>query len=251
MAEALDAHRKAVQAEHPEITLTQMYNVLEKVKAGSKSSPSPLAGEGAQRADEGLVDTRSTATNPSSVASRHLLPQGEKGKLSDDEKRIFDHALILILKERHEELNAAVADAYGWPVDLSDDEILARLVVLNKERAAEEARGHVRWLRPDYQIPRFGSAAEKQEQLEAELVAPVLAPASKANFPTGAVEQTAALMHALAQSSSALTATELALHFKQGKKAIPRVEATLSSLLRTGFIFASDNGKRFALRRAA
>ena len=37
-------------------------------------------------------------------------------------------------------LDAAVAAAYGWPVDLSDDQILERLLALNLERAAEEAR---------------------------------------------------------------------------------------------------------------
>ncbi len=35
----------------------------------------------------------------------------------------------------HKELDAAVAAAYGWPADLSDDEILARLFALNQERA--------------------------------------------------------------------------------------------------------------------
>jgi type II restriction/modification system DNA methylase subunit YeeA len=35
----------------------------------------------------------------------------------------------------HKELDAAVAAAYGWPADLSDDEILARLFKLNQERA--------------------------------------------------------------------------------------------------------------------
>jgi hypothetical protein len=29
----------------------------------------------------------------------------------------------------------AVVDAYGWPHDLSDEEILARLLALNAERA--------------------------------------------------------------------------------------------------------------------
>jgi hypothetical protein len=34
----------------------------------------------------------------------------------------------------------AVLDAYGWPHDLSDEEILARLLALNLERAACWAR---------------------------------------------------------------------------------------------------------------
>jgi hypothetical protein len=38
----------------------------------------------------------------------------------------------------HSELDAAVAAAYGWKVDISDDEVLARLLALNAERAAAE-----------------------------------------------------------------------------------------------------------------
>jgi hypothetical protein len=36
------------------------------------------------------------------------------------------------------------------------EEILERLVALHDERVEEEKRGTVRWLRPEYQIPRFG-----------------------------------------------------------------------------------------------
>lgn len=42
-------------------------------------------------------------------------------------------------------------EAYGWPADLSDERIFMRVVALNKERAAEEARGLIRGLRPEYQ----------------------------------------------------------------------------------------------------
>ncbi len=35
----------------------------------------------------------------------------------------------------HEKLDKAVFAAYGWPHDLSDEEILARLLALNLERA--------------------------------------------------------------------------------------------------------------------
>ena len=40
----------------------------------------------------------------------------------------------------HKKLDAAVAAAYGWPADLTDDQILERLLKLNLERAAEEAK---------------------------------------------------------------------------------------------------------------
>ena len=35
----------------------------------------------------------------------------------------------------HQALDAAVFDAYGWPHDLSDEEILERLLALDLERA--------------------------------------------------------------------------------------------------------------------
>jgi hypothetical protein len=120
--------------------------------------------------------------------------------LTGDDRRIFDDGLVLILKELHDRLDAAVADAYGWPADLGDNDILARLVALNKERAQEEARGIVRWLRPDYQIPRFGTAAQKAEL---DLVGgadttPDAATAAgpKPLFPADDMAQTAAVMAA-------------------------------------------------------
>jgi len=100
------------------------------------------------------------------------------------------NGLVLILKELHDRLDVAVAEAYGWPSALTDYEILTKLVALNKERSAEEKRGLVRWLRPDYQIPRFAQGVDKQAakeegaQVAAELVAAV---EQKPSFPSGAV----------------------------------------------------------------
>ncbi|MDP2325355.1 MAG: class I SAM-dependent DNA methyltransferase, partial [Gammaproteobacteria bacterium] len=42
------------------------------------------------------------------------------------------------LEHAHRSLDEAVASAYGWPVDLSDDEVLARLFALNQKRAAKD-----------------------------------------------------------------------------------------------------------------
>lgn len=50
---------------------------------------------------------------------------------------------------------------------------------------------------------------------------------------------------------SAISAGELAGTFKQGKKAEARIAASLSSLARTGFIFSSEGGRKFSLRRVA
>ena len=45
------------------------------------------------------------------------------------------HARAAWLADCHARFDAAVAAAYGWPADLSDDAILERLLALNLERA--------------------------------------------------------------------------------------------------------------------
>jgi hypothetical protein len=108
VAEELDAHRKRQQALHLKLTLTDMYNVLAKLRAGEP--------------------------------------------LDKKDKTVHEQGLVSVLRQLHDELDALVAEAYGWPADLPDEEILARLVALNAERAAEEAAGVIRWLRPEYQV---------------------------------------------------------------------------------------------------
>jgi hypothetical protein len=44
------------------------------------------------------------------------------------------------LELAHENLDRAVLDAYGWPDNLSDAELLELLFALNRERAEAEAR---------------------------------------------------------------------------------------------------------------
>jgi len=43
------------------------------------------------------------------------------------------------LTNAHRTLDHAVLDAYGWPRDLGDEEILGRLLALNLERAGATA----------------------------------------------------------------------------------------------------------------
>jgi hypothetical protein len=212
IAEELDAHRKHVLARHPKLTLTGLYNVLEQLRVGTKPDA-----------------------------------------LDEHDRKSFDDGLVLIMKELHNNLDVAVAVAYGWPADLSDDEILARLVALNKERSAEEKRGLVRWLRPDYQIPRFAKGVDRQAaKEEGAQVAAELIPAveQKPSFPSGAVEQTAAVFAALAAASEPLDAKGLAAQFKRTKTSEKKVGEVLASLARLGYV-TSEDGKTFALRRVA
>jgi hypothetical protein len=92
----------------------------------------------------------------------NLVEVVRSGTLPPDQEAQATRARARIVAKLHGDLDAAVAAAYGWPADLAPAEIVARLVALNAERAAEEAAGHVRWLRPDYQEPRFGNGIEEE-----------------------------------------------------------------------------------------
>jgi hypothetical protein len=184
-----------------------------------------------------------------------VLEKLRRGEALDDaEEAIKDKGLVLIVKELHDRIDGLAAEAYGWPADLSDDEILARLVALNAERAAEEKRGLVRWLRPDYQRARAGVAGRAEarpdeEQLEAPLV---VAPdkEQKPLFPAGDVERTAAVFAALSGARGPLDAKILARSFRQGAKAESAIARVLASLARLGHIYTAD-GRDYALRRRA
>jgi len=73
------------------------------------------------------------------------LRAGEE--LTTKDQAIHDAALVSTLKQLHDDLDAAVADAYGWPWPMTDMEILEHVVALNAARAAEETAGVIRWLR--------------------------------------------------------------------------------------------------------
>ncbi len=210
IAEELDAHRKRVLAEHPHLTLTGLYNVLEKLRAGT------------------APDALSTA-----------------------DRRIFDDGLVLILKELHDQLDEAVAAVYGWPANLTDNEILARLVALNQERLQEEAAGQVRWLRPDYQIPRFGTERDKLALTGGAMREPAAVSGPKPSFPASELEQTAAVLSVLTSFSEPATPNALAARFRQGRRVLPQVEAVLAALVRVGGLVDSpDRGRGFLSRRA-
>jgi hypothetical protein len=205
--EELDALRKRVQAEHSDLTLTGLYNVLEKLKAG--------------------------------VA------------LTAKDEDVKRRGLVLILRELHETIDRLTAEAYGWPSDLADAHIVERLVALNAERAREEAAGHVRWLRPDYQIPRFaeGAAARTNELDLGESTVPALVVALA--FPPDRLEQPLAVEALLRASTAPMSAPEIARAFARGGKRIEaRVDHVLTTLALYGHITVLDNG-RYGARQAA
>ncbi|MGU3389793.1 class I SAM-dependent DNA methyltransferase [Sphingomonas sp. M1A8_2b] len=173
----------------------------------------------------------------------------QHGPFTDGEQDQRRRGRIDIIAELHDRIDDAVADAYGWPRDLTDEQIVTRLVALNAERHAEEQAGKVRWLRPDYQIARAGltalPVAAKSAQIEALLPQ---AKAKKPAFPREPIGQTAAVLADL-RGATALTSADIARRYAQGLKAEPRIAATLAALVRLGHA-AVENG-RYTLRRAA
>jgi len=131
ISERIDLLRKQRQEAYPTLTLTDIYNVLEKIRANKD--------------------------------------------LTEKERSTHKNGLLSLLRDLHDELDSAVFKIYGWedlseklvgrpgattplpskPADQveAEEELLVRLVELNKERAKEEANGVVRWLRPEYQAP--------------------------------------------------------------------------------------------------
>lgn len=209
LAEELDAHRKRQQAAHPDLTITGMYNVLEKLRSGEV--------------------------------------------LTAKDKIIHEQGLVSVLKKLHDDLDAAVFDAYGWPHDLTDEQILERLVALNAERAAEERRGLIRWLRPEFQNPS-GAKPATQADLdttdEPDEAAPA-AVAAAAAWPKKLPEQIAAVRDLVAKAAAEWTVAAVAAAFKGAKKA--DVEDVLDSLAALGIVAAYDtNGtRRWKSTRAA
>lgn len=170
-AEALDALRKRVLAEHDDLTLTKLYNVLEALK--------------------------------------------EDRALTEGERDIHDKGLATLIRQHHDALDVLVAQAYGWEADLADEEILTRLVALNKARAAEEAKGVIRWLRPEYQAPDYSVPINATLDL-GEAAAP--APDTIIPWPEKLPDQVSAVAAILSGSGIPLAPQDVARNFK-GKRA--------------------------------
>ncbi len=193
-AEALDALRKRVLAEHDDLTLTKLYNVLEALRSGRP--------------------------------------------LTDTERDIHDRGLVTLIRRHHDAIDAAVAQAYGWPADLPEEEILTRLVALNRERAAEESRGLVRYLRPEFQDPGYQPPINETLDL-GEAAAPL--PDNVIAWPKDLPAQIGAVQSILSSSPEPLAAQDIARAFK-GKRAAT-VRPVLDALTGVGLARRTVEGK--------
>lgn len=221
IANEIDKHRKSAQERSSAVTMTGCYNVLEKLR---------------------LDDP-----------------------LTSKDQEILETALVSVLRELHDELDRAVLKAYGWD-DLAgrlvgapgattpwpekpekqqeaEDDLLQRLVDLNQARAAEEAQGNVRWLRPELQAPE---ASPEQKELETGEVpetaaAAVAAVATvKETWPKTLSDQVRAVRRHL--ETGPMDAEALAVRFKRKPK--KSVSAVLDALTDLGMVRVDRDSDR-------
>ena len=128
-----------------------------------------------------------------------------------------------------------MARAYGWPWPMEREEVLERLVALHDERVEEEKRGIVRWLRPEYQVPRFGGAAPRRRRARAgaarsRRAKEVAQVAERQPWPAGAIDQIGAAKAAV--STAPATPAEVAAAFTGAP--VPLVARHLETLVMVG-----------------
>jgi len=196
VAGRLDRHRKEALERDERVTMTGMYNVLEKLRSGEPLTPK--------------------------------------------EREIHEIAACGVLRDLHDELDRLVAEAYGWEWPLETDEILARLVALHDERVAEERAGRVRWLRPDYQIPRFARDAAQAEAPPAGEDRGARDDAADTRpWPATTVEQIRALLDLVAATPA--TVDEATATFRGARRDI--VERHLETLAIMGEVQRDEAGR--------
>ena len=203
LGEQLDAHRKRQQEQYPDLTMTGMYNVLEKLRAGES--------------------------------------------LTSKDQKIHEQGLVSVLKELHDRLDEAVCDAYGWPHDINDEDILQNLVDLNAERAAEEAAGKNRYLRPEFQDPEGTKTKPKQKDLgitpatKEATKAAAKVKAKKEKRPKSLAERIAAVRGVLAMTTAPLDVDTVAGHFTRARKT--DVAELLETLATLGHARQTEDGR--------
>lgn len=191
------------------------------------------------RKDAFARDERVTMTGMYNVVAK--LRSGEK--LTDKERAVHEIAACGVLRDLHDELDGLVARAYGWPWPMEREEVLERLVALHDERVEEEKRGHVRWLRPEYQVPRFGgaapAAAEPALELPEAAAAEIAKVADKQPWPAGAIDQIGAAKAAV--STATATPAEVAATFTGAP--VPLVARHLETLAMVGEVRVLPDGR--------
>ncbi len=187
LAERLDAHRKRQQDAHPDLTLTGMYNVLEKLRAG-----------------EALNEKERTIHAQGLVSILQELHDAL-------DRAVFEAYGWDDLADRLVGRPGATTPLPNKPADQAEaeEELLTRLVALNTQRAAEEVQGQVRWLRPEYQAPDTVQTGADLTDHPATVVEAVAESVQRPTWPKSMPDQVNAVRNLLAvgpQSTDTLSA---------------------------------------------
>jgi hypothetical protein len=114
-----------------------------------------------------------------------------------------------------------------------DDALLERLVALNAERAAEEQRGVIRWLRPEFQIPALGlpqTPAAVQIEIDTEEKMVATKPGARREWPATLTAQVKAVAEILAAARVPLADDAIVACFTgrgAWRKRLPQIIDTL------------------------
>jgi hypothetical protein len=185
LGERLDTHRKNIQAQHPDITLTGMYNLLEKMRNGESFTDSDR-----EYNDRALVSILKQIHDELDIAVfqaygwDELIPLWQGDEIQKEE-----------LKQT----------------------ILEKLVALNLERAEEEKNGIIRWLRPEYQAPDQVTTQKEIEGIEVEEKT-VVEPVESRKLPTKFKDQLAAIRELLRTQEREWTEAQIAAQFQSKTK---------------------------------
>lgn len=238
LGERLDTFRKERLAEYDFLTMTDMYNVLERL--------------------------------------RELENDDELPPLTDVERDVHQAGLISILKQIHDDIDRTVLAAYGWedlipslvgrpgatlPLPhksseqaMAEDELLSRLTLLNHERAAEEKQGVVRWLRPEYQSGKLGikvPVAVEEHVGTLDVTLPDVLERPK--WPTDGLEQIRLVRDLLAKAPSPAAPDVIAgiLDGRNTSRRRDRIAEVLDTLVATGLARTGEHEgqKRYFLPR--
>lgn len=255
LAEKIDQHRKRVLG-HPSFPLWGKAGMgasdasMRAVPDASPQAPTPALPQRGREPQQGK-EQELTLTGLYNV----LAALREGRALTAKEKAIHTQGLVGVLRELHDELDATVLTAYGLPPDASTEAVLQHLVHLNTRRAQEEAQGHIRWLRPDFQNPKKlpqsqellaqgGQASEANLSSEISLSKQEQKPALA--WPTALPEQVRAVAALLADSKAPLPLSAIEAAFKgrgPWKKGLPTLLATLEALGRAQPVALADGGQ--------
>ena len=239
LAEQIDAHRKRVLGH-------DTFPLWGKAKMGAGGTSADV--EPAPAAPTPTLPQRGREQQPGrekltlTGLYNVLAALREDRALTAKEKAIHTQGLVGVLRELHDELDAAVRAAYGLPPAADTEAVLARLVQLNAQRAQEEAAGHVRWLRPAFQNPE--KSLSKQELIALDHQAPEADSSTEKSlskseqfapqpWPSALPDQVRAVAAVLAQAKAPLPLPAIEAHFKgrgPWKKSLPTLLATLEAL---------------------